>query len=198
MKKILCFGDSNTFGYDPRSFGGGRYPKEVRWTGLLSSAPDWEVLNRGENGREIPTREGELRQAEKSLLRGGDLDCLRIIMLGTNDLLQHSDFLAETVTTRMEEFLGRLLSLPGLSGDRLLLLAPPPLKPGVWVTEERPLLESARLGACYGALARTLGIGFLDTGLWKISLAFDGVHFSPEGHQFFAQRLSEALRHHSQ
>ena len=36
--KILCFGDSNTYGYDPRSCLGGRYPDSVRWTALLEAA----------------------------------------------------------------------------------------------------------------------------------------------------------------
>lgn len=56
-RKIVCFGDSNTYGYDPRSYLGGRYPESVRWTGLLK-ATGWEVWNEGEKGRSIP-RSGE-------------------------------------------------------------------------------------------------------------------------------------------
>ena len=41
MKEILCFGDSNTYGYDPHDTNEGRYPKEVRWTGIM----DTESLN---------------------------------------------------------------------------------------------------------------------------------------------------------
>ncbi len=33
MKKIYAFGDSNTYGFDPRMGGVGRYPKDIRWTG---------------------------------------------------------------------------------------------------------------------------------------------------------------------
>ena len=35
--KILCFGDSNTYGYDPRSFLDDRYPADVRWNPDLSA-----------------------------------------------------------------------------------------------------------------------------------------------------------------
>ena len=42
--KILCIGDSNTYGYDPRSFFGDRYPEDVRWTDNLGAC---EVINRG-------------------------------------------------------------------------------------------------------------------------------------------------------
>ena len=34
-RRLLCYGDSNTYGYDPRSYLGGRYPQSVRWTALL-------------------------------------------------------------------------------------------------------------------------------------------------------------------
>ena len=29
--RIVCYGDSNTYGYNPRSYLGGRYPEAVRW-----------------------------------------------------------------------------------------------------------------------------------------------------------------------
>ena len=34
--KMLCFGDSNTYGYDPRSYFGGQYPAQHRWVDLLA------------------------------------------------------------------------------------------------------------------------------------------------------------------
>ena len=58
--RLLCFGDSNTYGYDPRSYAGDRYPPESRWTDLLAEISGWEVVNMGLNGREIPTGTGEL------------------------------------------------------------------------------------------------------------------------------------------
>lgn len=30
---IICYGDSNTYGYDPCVMAGDRYPEEDRWTG---------------------------------------------------------------------------------------------------------------------------------------------------------------------
>ena len=51
--RVLCFGDSNTYGYDPRSYIGERYPESVRWTALLN-ATGWVVTNEGKNGRCIP------------------------------------------------------------------------------------------------------------------------------------------------
>ena len=46
--KLLCFGDSNTYGYDPRSFLDNHYPADVRWTDTLARDTGWTVLNMGE------------------------------------------------------------------------------------------------------------------------------------------------------
>ena len=40
--RILCYGDSDTFGHDPRSPLGEPYPPEVRWTDRLAAATGWE------------------------------------------------------------------------------------------------------------------------------------------------------------
>lgn len=115
-KRIICIGDSNTWGYDPRSFGGGRYPEGVRWTSLLGDA--WQVENLGENGREIPVSDFAVRILLGQISARLPADGL-CVMLGTNDLLCGASP-AETAR-RMEGFLDRLrdCDLP------LLLVAPP-------------------------------------------------------------------------
>ena len=47
-RRILCLGDSNTWGFDPRSYGGDRYPPEIRWTDRLAAAGR-AVVNAGLN-----------------------------------------------------------------------------------------------------------------------------------------------------
>lgn len=32
--KVICFGDSNTYGYNPRTWLGGRYDANSRWVGI--------------------------------------------------------------------------------------------------------------------------------------------------------------------
>ena len=190
--RLLCFGDSNTYGYDPRSYLGERYPAETRWTERLAAATGWEVLEEGQNGREIPCRSAEQRTAAETLSQAGRLDVL-IVMLGGNDLLQHPDFAAEDAAARMERFLTALLPHPALAAGTVLLVAPPPMRPGAWVTERRLLTESARLADCYQALARRLEIPFADAGQWGVGLLFDGVRFSETGHRAFAEGLRRTL-----
>ena len=105
--KVICFGDSNTWGYDPRGYFGGRY--DAPWPFLMNKMTPWEVVNDGQNGRMIP---GEMPPCTADLL---------IVMLGTNDLLQ--GFTPEQVCKKMETFL-RSVSIP------VLLIAPPLMKKG--------------------------------------------------------------------
>lgn len=176
IRTVVCFGDSNTFGFDPRSFFGSRYPASARWPDLLAEHSGWEVHCDGMNGRCIPRR-------EVTLIRNMDL---LLVMLGTNDLLQG------TAPGTAAERMGRFLQSVQVSPDAIVLIAPPPMVLGEWVTPE--LIESSRaLADHYCALSRRLGVRFLDAGRWNIPMCFDGVHFTEEGHRLFAQNLWQEL-----
>lgn len=176
--RILCFGDSNTYGFDPRSYLGDRYPAEDRWTDILAKKTPWEVINAGANGREIPRNPYALRL----LSQHAPVDVF-LVMLGTNDLLQGAS--ASEAAGRMEAFLNPLLP----HCKTILLVSPPPMKRGAWVPTDALAAESLQLAEAYQALAQKLGIPFADTRGWNIELAFDGVHFTGEGHHTFASQL---------
>ena len=184
--RLLCLGDSNTYGYDPRSYFGGRYPAEHRWVDILTQASGWEVINDGENGREIPHRAREIKHFLVLLQRCQPIDLL-LIMLGSNDLLQGQD--VSGVTARLTALLE---ALP-INMEQIVLISPPPMKMGLWVTEERLLTDSAALAPAFRSLAERFGTRFLDAGKWNIALTFDGLHFSEAGHRTFAEQLYLAL-----
>ena len=187
---ILCYGDSNTYGYDPRSYLGGRYPKDVRWTGKLETA-GWEIINQGENGRSIPRLDSEIEAVARAVQEAKPE--VLTVMLGSNDLLQRPGLTAEVCGQRMERFLSALLAeVP--AGLKVLLIAPPPMEPGVWVPDPALIWESHRLADCYVTLAKRLGIFFADAGKWDVELTFDGVHFSEAGQRAFTVGLLEILR----
>lgn len=187
--RIVCFGDSNTYGYDPRSYLGERYPESIRWTGRLK-AEGWEVFNEGENGRSIPRLNWEIDAVTQIILRTGT-EAL-VVMLGSNDLLQRPGLTARECAGRMETFLAAVRETAP-AALKLLLMAPPPMKLGAWVQDTWLIEESRRLADCYGDLAQSLDMGYADTRDWGIELAYDRVHFSEEGHMTFAKRMSEAL-----
>lgn len=175
--KVICFGDSNTYGYDPRSFFGDRYSAADRWVDLLAAKTGWEVINQGENGRQIPRAAVQFPH---------DTDLL-ILMLGTNDLLQGLQ--PSEVAHKMELFLRTLT----LERERILLVAPPLMVRGEWVPNQSLIDASAALSLEYQTLAHRLGVRFANPASWKVELTYDGVHFTEEGHQIFACELSALL-----
>ena len=176
--RILCFGDSNTYGYDPRGFFGDRYGAEDRWVDLLAKQTGHEAINAGANGREIPRNPYALRLIEQH----APVDIF-LVMLGTNDLLQGAS--AKEAAARMEAFLNQLLP----HCKSILLVSPPPMKRGAWVPTEALVAASIRLAEEYKFLAEKLKITFVDTRHWNIELTFDGVHFTEAGHHAFADYL---------
>ena len=116
-----------------------------------------------------------------------DTDLL-IVMLGTNDLLQGRS--PEQAAARLERFLS------GISLDRskILVIAPPPVKRGAWVPDQQLIDDSRTFARLCQALAKQMDLRFADAGKWDISLAYDGVHFTEQGHKAFAAGLLEALK----
>ena len=181
--RILCFGDSNTYGYDPRGFFVDRYGAGNRWVDLSAKQTGHKVINAGTNGQEIPRNPYALRL----LTEHAPVDIF-LVMLGTNDLLQGAS--AKESADRMEAFLNQLLP----HCKQILLVAPPPMKRGAWVTSDELMAESINLAEEYKLLAETLNIPFVDTRHWNIDLTFDGVHFTESGHHTFAENLGKELR----
>ena len=91
MKQVLCFGDSNTWGYDGESRK--RLPWGVRWTSLLQeklNKEEYRVIEEGLCGRttvfEDPLRDGRKGTAlfPTLLETHAQVDVITL-MLGTND-----------------------------------------------------------------------------------------------------------------
>lgn len=173
---ILCYGDSNTWGYDPRDPLCGRYDNP--WPELLAKMTGWNVCNQGLNGREVPVGPVSFPNDSTRI----------IVMLGTNDLLHAQS--PETVCGKTEQFLCSL----DTERKNILLVAPPPMVFGEWVPDQELIDRSVSLTNGYQTLAQRLGVGFADAGEWNVHLAFDGVHFTQEGHIAFAEGLSDYLK----
>lgn len=181
--RVVCFGDSNTYGYDPQDPLGGRYDAKNRWVDLLAEKTGWQVRNRGQNGRTIPLR---YEQVDRLLKANAPVDIF-LVMLGTNDLLQGIGI--QEVTDRMKTFLVHVRPLC----KQILLVAPPPMQYGSWVTDEHLLDASAQLSEALHRLSERLDIPFADAGQWNVEIAFDGVHLTEEGNRDFAEGIKTRL-----
>ncbi len=181
--RILCFGDSNTYGYDPRGFVAGRYDRDRRWPDILAKLTGHEVLNDSMNGRPIPRHEMELKLFDDMLERLRP-DFL-VIFLGTNDVVTGAS--AGETAERMKALLNRVPE-----GTGKAIIAPPTIRKGVWVEDEHIIGESALLSGLYRTLARERGILFADGE--SLSISYDGVHLSEEGHMMLANRMYDLLK----
>ena len=203
MKKAFFYGDSNTYGYDPAGYFGGRYPRGVRWTSILKDrlAGEWEISADGMPGRAIPSGRRALEYFRGSLRAEMPVD-LFAVMLGTNDILgtRHPD----AVRTAME--MGDLIEVVGELGvPQIMLIAPPKIEftpssfemsyvCGSSSTADLYVEEGKKLTEAYRKIAARRGLLFADASSWALDFAFDGVHLSDNGHAVFAQEMEKELR----
>ncbi len=208
MKTLLCYGDSNTWGYSPAT--GTRYDAQTRWTGVLRSAlsPDWWVIEEGLNGRttvhDDPFEPGRcgLDYLLPCLRSHMPLDAV-ILMLGTNDLKAHLHLSASSIARGAAVLADLVLrSDTGLDGKApaLILVAPPPTAPlaGTPFADmfEGAEAKSRQLAPYYRQQAELLGCHFVDAGTVITSSPVDGIHFEPEEHHKLALHLADYVRRH--
>ena len=193
-RRILFYGDSNTYGYDPADLYELRYPEDERWTWLLQRKLEdgWEVIQKGLNGRELPDLEHDKAYIDRMLdmLEEGDVFA---VMLGTNDILCTMNPDADAPAAKMQNFLEYLTSKK--DGKEILVIAPPCVgDPG----SRNPLVrryheENRKMNAGFEELAKVYGTMYVDAGSWNVGLSADLVHFSEKGHRIFADRMAEFL-----
>ena len=191
--KVICYGDSNTYG--ACGFVGGRHPADSRWTGILQNSGLYDVVNLGENGREIPADQWERNELTEILRRESDFDLLTV-MLGTNDLLTMVRSGSAKVAVRMEQFLTDLLQVQPMvcRTEQVLLIAPPSTALGEMAPSSARLDEACReLGDYYADIAEKLHIHFANASVWPVELGPDGVHMTAKGHQCFAEAMKKVL-----
>lgn len=208
-RRILCFGDSNTWGFDGRD--GGRFDEDTRWTGLLQKAlgPAYTIIEEGQNSRTILAEDPILgdkiggRYILPCLESQRPLDLL-ILMLGTNDLKARFGLTAYNICQAMDTFLRRVRSTvdydPLLQGMKILLLAPPHLGEGILTAEGCEnfrgavgLQHSKELAALYRPLAEKYGCAFLDAAQFAAAAPPDYIHMDAENHARLAKALAERI-----
>ena len=205
LKKAFFYGDSNTYGYDPAGFMGGRYPREERWTTILQEnlAQTWEVLADGMPGRSLPSVGYEWDYLRSVLREVTPLD-LFAVMLGSNDILGTLRPNAEKTAAKMNDFVSFVTDFTG-EATQFLLIAPPRIElreesySASYVRGDKSYAQiyfeqGEKLAEYYEDLAGYRGILFADASKWELDFAYDGVHLSERGHALFAQKMTEVLR----
>lgn len=198
MKKVFFYGDSLTYGYDPRGAFESRFPESVRWTNVLAERlmGEWEVEVEAMNGREIPESATELIRTEEMLVNHLPFQ-LMVVMLGTNDYMNMYQPDVVEVTNRMRKFLVHVQRIDEVQmcGTRLMLLAPPHIHTLQDEFYAKYDTTNGVFARAYQALAEHLGIYYADTTAWGLEPAFDGVHLAESANAVFADRMEELLRY---
>ncbi len=201
MRRVLCFGDSNTYGYSPVD--GQRYGDDINWPGVLGSllGGKFEVINEGKNGRTIafddPYKEGcnGMNDIEACIQGHEPLD-LVIIMLGTNDLKVYFDASPQMIAENLRE----MCKLVRAKTDARIILASPALL-GDQI-EFSPLhLEFGRtqvdysfeLAPYFEKIAKEIGAEFIDLAMVAMSSDVDCLHLMPEEHEKVAQAMKDKV-----
>lgn len=200
LRRVLCFGDSNTWGYMP---GGRRLPVARHWYGVMASLlRGWaDVIGDGVNGRTtnlgdpLRTQVNGAGMLPWALERHAPLDLI-VLMLGTNDLQAQYDRGAGQVARGLEEL---VLIVHGSGGGRaggaprLLLLVPPAIdRPCAGLDEVFIGAEakSRRLPAAVRDLGRRQGCEVLDISGAVSGHAGDGIHLDARDHRILGRMVA--------
>jgi lysophospholipase L1-like esterase len=204
VSTVLCYGDSNTWGYDPATRA--RYPPHTRWTGVLAArlGAEYRVIEEGLNGRttrwDDPIEVGRngLTYLRACIESHQPLDLI-IIMLGTNDLKRRFDLSASDIAQSaadLAETAWRFAQAPDGSHAEVLLVAPPAV---CTLTEFDLMFDGAREKSCQFSRYYRLAAGwrhlpFFDAGSVIVSSEKDGIHFDADEHRKLGEALADEVR----
>jgi len=203
-RRILCYGDSNTWGYDPVTMD--RFDETTRWPRVLGHVlgRGYEVIEEGLGGRTTVWDD-----PIEGYRNGRDylIPCLEshrpldvvVILLGTNDLKKRFGLSAYDVAQGAAVLVRVVQASQAGRGGRaplVLLLAPPPITILMAYAEmfAGAESESRKFSAQFGRVAQELGCAYLDTAEVVVSSPLDGIHLEGEEHRKLGQAVAEKVR----
>ncbi len=204
MRNILCYGDSNTWGYIPGNLG--RYPLEKRWPSVLQQVigNKFYVVAEGLRGRytvhDEPFRVGRNGAAllQPVLESHAPIDLL-IIFLGTNDVLHHADLTAFDAARGVEALIKIAQASetgPSEGPPKLLLISPPRI--GSLSDDLNRLChgdpsKSNEFSSCFREMANSRNLPYLDASKVVEASPVDGVHLDEDGHSVLGKAVAEEV-----
>lgn len=185
MKKILVFGDSITWGYNPLD--GSRYEYSETWPGILQSSLESEYLVIAESlpGRttcwDLPYMSYRSGKEYLPMLIESHVPIdLVIFMLGINDLICSLEKSADDSASGLLSLIRIVLSsVPGFLIPKILVVSPPKLGDLSRFNDvfyEGKAEESKKLSEKYEAVAKMCKVEFLDSNSFIKASEVDGVH----------------------
>lgn len=195
--RILCYGDSNTWGFISGT-DHQRYDENERWTKLLQKklGNEFEVIEEGLNSRTLTSNDTRIGKEGKNgyeylipCIDSHDPIELVIVMLGTNELKKMYNKTAEEVRDAFEKyFVKTILNRKSQIDDKypkLLIIAPPVVDDDGSGVYEGALEKSLKFNEMYREIAERNNCCFIDNSLLKTGI--DKVHLTKESHEILAE-----------
>ena len=208
MKTVLCYGDSNTYGYVPET--GMRYPKDVRYPGRLQIllGNDYAVIEEGCNGRTtihddpIDGWKNGLDYLKPCLNSHKPVDIV-ILMLGSNDLKATFRLTAAKIADGAGALVDVIKAFTAEKQGyvpKIILVSPPEIGTGIKSSPfygafyEEAIEESRKFPEFYKAVADKKECIFFNAAEYIYPSAVDSLHLTPEGHGILAEKLYELIK----
>ena len=182
MKKILCFGDSNTYGFIPGI--GSRFDINTRWSGIFKQALEktnkYTVIEQGYSGRtcfseRIPDEAFGLKILSKYLI---------------NDTKIQFDITKEQIREGIFNFL--TLALKCSKDVEIYVLSPPQTTSRVLKSasfNQKSIETAQKLINVFETVSIDLGCKYIDLNSNVRTSDIDGIHYDKESHLKIAQCL---------
>lgn len=207
-KTVLCYGDSNTYGYIPET--GMRYERDVRWTGRLQKllGSEYNVIEEGCNGR-TTVRDDPLDGWKNGLdylkpcLNSHKPVDIVILMLGSNDLKEAFHVSASEISDGagiLVDVIKEFTKMKQGYVPNIILVSPPHIgeriadSPFYGAFYERAIEESKRFREFYSKVAKDKGCIFIDAAEYIEPSGFDSLHLTPDAHEVLAEKFSECIK----
>ncbi len=203
MKKILCFGDSNTYGFVPQTCK--RYEKNERWSGILSEilGSGYAVLEEGMNNRT-----GFFKNPESVKLCGKeylpiflqnhhDID-ICVLSLGTNDSQFFYDLDENTVREGLQSLINSIKEVN--PSTKIIVVPPVKIQANilngnfVMLFDLTSVEKIAKTFHVYREVADQNGCYYLDFNDTVKPSETDGLHYSVESHRIIACQLAAFIK----
>ena len=207
MKTVLCYGDSNTYGYNPVD--GLRYPYDKRWVNILANklGDGYQVVAEGLNGRTtVFDREGEPWKNGRPYLKPclathRPIDYL-IFMLGTNDCLATLELNADAIADGMEQLIldaRELLAEKQGYLPNIIIVAPAAIRddyhnsPFIYKLNDYAVRKSHEIADLYKSLAEKHGCTFVNACETVEVSELDSLHLTEKGHMQLAELICSCI-----
>lgn len=200
MKKILCFGDSNTFGYNPHN--GNRYNESSRWTGILKNLckNNYEIIEAGCNNRTAFSNNPNGIQFTGYKVLPEYLKEIYdtiIFAIGINDLQKFYNPTLEEFETGIENIIKKIRE--NNPNCDIIILSPSYITENIlnsnfrFMFNETSIEKSKQITPIYEKIANEYNCKFLDLNKIVIPSEIDGLHYDIEEHKKIAQSIITLL-----